>query len=1483
MKSVSYVSVIVAMILFSVSPLSADLRHRYSFETNADDSVGVAHAALTNGAVVSAGQVACDGSDDFVDLPAATIAINTYSALTLEMWSTQPETNQGFSMTACFGDTWAGNGTGQDYLMISTTRGNDVSRGAIANTPDDDAPWNDEVGVDGPELNDGLEHHYALTVDATSITYYIDGVQQGAALLNTTAISGLSNTYAHLAKGLYTGDGTVNCTINEFRIYDAALSDTEIQNHYQWGPDSITEPLVSITESDTVTILYTDDLAHTDTYEVVLLQQPTDDVMVTLTPPTGLGAGSGSGTDHVLTFTDQDWDQPQTVTVSIADAGAVLGDVEIIQHTVQSNDTNYDGLAVRNVSVYIEDDSCGVWGYLEADYNMDCDVNLEDFAKVAGLWLGTEAPLNLDELVQDWLLNTFTYDQTVYERSIQKSSQPYFVNTANVVNAIDEKVYGHFLEHIYHSANNGLWGDTVWNRSFEMDSSGGGIWSVEGSDLVQSSTATDIHMEFGDPTWTDYELTLQAQKDGGAEAFLILFRAADADNFYWFNIGGWGNSQHAIQKEVNGVRSDVTSFVPGSMDTGVWYDVKIRCEGNNFKAYIDDSLIFDYTDTDSPITAGAVGLGTWATQARYRNIQVTDLAGTTVLYSGLPTLPGNTFGAQFWTVFGNGDATMETDALNDDYSVQIVSDGTATGLLQDNYAFIPQAYTGSLWMKGSMPAGVSVELMDGDTVLGQATLGTPTSSWAEYPFSITPTASTNDGSLRISLLGAGTVLIDQVSMMGQDAIDIGGYRPDLFAAVDDLRPPLIRWPGGCFASAYLWKDGIGPQEDRVKYPINLWDDQDTNSYGTDEFLRMCEAMGTEPLICVNIGLLTGTCGVAIPDTGMTEQEYIQDVLDWMEYCNGDVTTTWGAVRAANGHPAPYNVTYWEVDNETWSTSWGGGIANYVAKVQAFVPEMQAKADELGTPIKISAVGGSGTDMSWNQTLIDNCATLIDYISVHHYEGSGGYKSGPVNYDNFLTTLTNYIAASANPEMKIYNSEWNLQTTDWRTGLFAGGLLNVYEKHGDTFEIGGPALFLRHTSATGWDNAFINFDHTGWFAAPNYVIMKLWWDHYAPNRVEMTGDNTNLNVVATMTDDQQTLYIRVVNADAADSPVEIEIDSSFIAETACMHYVDTEGDLYARNTLADPEAVSVQAKVIGLKDQVIRFNMPAYSAGIVTVKTTQPHKSKYLYSSFQGNGDGLHLAYSEDGLTFNVLKNDETFVTPTIGSGLMRDPSIAQGPDGMFHMVWTTGWNDDGIGIAHSADLINWSAQTYLPVMADQDYVYNCWAPEIFYDEATGQFLIVWSTTLTDGSSNDHRAYYIATDDFVTYTDTALFYDPGWSCIDAFLAKDGDRYAMVIKDERDSGKNIRITFSDNAAGPYEVPPSASITPAGLWVEGPSIVKVGQQWVLYYDAYTNGYMGGMASTDMETWTDISGQISFPSGTRHGTVFKVTEDVLDALKAL
>ena len=288
---------------------------------------------------------------------------------------------------------------------------------------------------------------------------------------------------------------------------------------------------------------------------------------------------------------------------------------------------------------------------------------------------------------------------------------------------------------------------------------------------------------------------------------------------------------------------------------------------------------------------------------------------------------------------------------------------------------------------------------------------------------------------------------------------------------------------------------------------------------------------------------------------------------------------------------------------------------------------------------------------------------------------------------------------------------------------------------------------------------------------------------------------------------------------------------------------------------------------------------------------------YLFSYFVGNGeDGLHLASSDDGLRFEAVGGGRSFLSPTLGGKLMRDPSIVVGPDGAYHLVWTTGWWDRGIGIAHSKDLVNWSPQEWLPVMEAEPAALNCWAPEIFHDGRTGQYLIFWATTIPGrfpeteafgdevkdkGHRLNHRIYFVATRDFKEYTRPALFYDGGFNVIDATLIQDGDRYALVIKDETRHPlpkKHLRIAFATNAFGPF-TGVTAAISPD--WVEGPSVVRVGSGFHLYYDEYTRRRYGGARSErDLRVWTVISPWLSFPTGARHGTVFKAPRSVLEGL---
>ncbi|MCP4045019.1 MAG: family 43 glycosylhydrolase, partial [Gammaproteobacteria bacterium] len=251
-------------------------------------------------------------------------------------------------------------------------------------------------------------------------------------------------------------------------------------------------------------------------------------------------------------------------------------------------------------------------------------------------------------------------------------------------------------------------------------------------------------------------------------------------------------------------------------------------------------------------------------------------------------------------------------------------------------------------------------------------------------------------------------------------------------------------------------------------------------------------------------------------------------------------------------------------------------------------------------------------------------------------------------------------------------------------------------------------------------------------------------------------------------------------------------------------------------------------------------------------------------------------------------DDASLLKPTIGGKLMRDPCIIQGPDGLFHMVWTTSWHDQGIGVAHSKDLIEWSEQQFVPVMKHEPESKNCWAPEITWDPDGQQYVIYWATTIPghfgvtaetgDGDWN-HRMYCTTTRDFKTYTKTQLFYEPGFNVIDSTICKKGDQYVMILKDEtrHPPGKDLRVAHSKNVTGPW----SAASKPFTLkWVEGPSCLKVGEWWIVYYDEYSRHTYGAMRTKDFKNWELISDKLRFPKGTAHGTAFTVSEDVLQKL---
>ncbi len=282
---------------------------------------------------------------------------------------------------------------------------------------------------------------------------------------------------------------------------------------------------------------------------------------------------------------------------------------------------------------------------------------------------------------------------------------------------------------------------------------------------------------------------------------------------------------------------------------------------------------------------------------------------------------------------------------------------------------------------------------------------------------------------------------------------------------------------------------------------------------------------------------------------------------------------------------------------------------------------------------------------------------------------------------------------------------------------------------------------------------------------------------------------------------------------------------------------------------------------------------------------------YLFSYFKGNGqDGLHLAYSYDGYKWEALKNNSSFLTPEVGKDkLIRDPNIILGKDGIYHMVWTVSWTERGIGYASSTDLIHWSKQEFIPVMSRFKTARNTWAPEITYDSKEKKYIIYWASTLdnrfvatkpTTEEGYNHRIYYTTTRDFKKFKRTKLLFNPGFNVIDATIVQHENGYAMFVKDEtpQPAQKNIKIAYSKKITGPYHNI-SEPIT-GKYWAEGPSIANIGGKQIVYFDKYKDKKYGAVLKMGKE-WKEISDEINFPEGTRHGSIIQVPSELINQLK--
>ena len=819
------------------------------------------------------------------------------------------------------------------------------------------------------------------------------------------------------------------------------------------------------------------------------------------------------------------------------------------------------------------------------------------------------------------------------------------VDANRIDGQIDPLIYGQLFEHIYFSANNGVWQEIIYGRSFEPEHYPGIAprdgyfdgWFADADEVLHSPTRYEQPIELVqldtdnydiemDVKWRAYKLPGRRWSGGlldlrfavkdqadGEPYFLRLYdpayegqRFALAQTQAQIEADAQAKALAQAQKQAvsaeftlaTRVKKEVPSFggrmrevvalepiatkgaQAAQIDQDAWHHVKISCRGRSVSVWWDGKKILSKT---VPTSRKQNSITLWEnyTEALYRNIRIS--SGKQVLFAGMPEQVKVPDVAPEWTAFGEGEFSLvKGDAVNMDYAQQISTKGVS-GLQQGPQAVRPgDPFVGSVYAKGDGRARLSVGLRRNGEWIVRQSLGCPSPDWQKYEFTLDANGYKGDADFAIAAED-GTLLIDQASMGTRAGQALGGFRPDIFKAVKDLHPTCLRWPGGGYAAQYDWKWGIGPQEARRRWDHWQWLDYDQNCFGTDEFIRFCREVDSEPVIVVSVGFER-------PESEY--QQLLENAVNWLRYCNEPATGEWGAKRAANGHPEPYNVKYWEIDNEMWEM----GIERYERCVRDYSTAMRA----VDPGIKIIVCGGFPED----EAFINRSGRYFDYMSLHHYEQQGGYASGPVRLAQQYRRYADMIAKGPNPNIKLFISEWNLNSTDWRTGLFAGGFLNVCENM-DVVAMGAAALFIRRTDAPDWNNAFINFDYQGLFVAPNYLVTELWENHYSPYRLAYEGDTKDLSVSTTLARNAGSVIVKVVNP--TDKPYTLTLDGNWGPLSGAEYEYIAPGDLLAANTMEQRHAVGRQTQSLPLTtaagsdapDRLVMTVAP-YSAGVITL-------------------------------------------------------------------------------------------------------------------------------------------------------------------------------------------------------------------------------------------------------------------------------------------
>ncbi len=453
--------------------------------------------------------------------------------------------------------------------------------------------------------------------------------------------------------------------------------------------------------------------------------------------------------------------------------------------------------------------------------------------------------------------------------------------------------------------------------------------------------------------------------------------------------------------------------------------------------------------------------------------------------------------------------------------------------------------------------------------------------------------------------------------------NVEGMRKDVLEALKGIKIPVLRWPGGCFADEYHWKDGIGPKEERPTMINTHWGGvTEDNSFGTHEFLRLCELLGCEPYINGNLG--SGT---------------VQEMSQWVEYLNSDNISPMTDMRKANGRDKSWGVKYFAVGNENWGCGGNMYPDYYANEYRRYAVYCRNYGDNKLFKV---ACGPNNDDYRWTETLMRMAGRDMDALSLHNYVWRwSDYATGfdatgyfdvvrdALDMEN-LVTKHSTIMDKYDPDKRValFVDEWGTwykvdegtnpgflyQQNTMRDAVVAASLLNVFNNHSDRVRMTNIAQTVNVLQAV------LLTEGDKMIKTPTYHIYDLYTPHHDATLIGcdvLENEKYTVDVLPEKNDRRMPDVLDAVNISATkaadgsitatvcniahDKAVECELDLAGNSYSEATARILTSAAFDDMNTFENPDKVVIESVNVHLANGKVKFTLPAFSTIAVTVK------------------------------------------------------------------------------------------------------------------------------------------------------------------------------------------------------------------------------------------------------------------------------------------